>query len=122
MNKKNGKNNHHNNNGRNNHRNEHHIYPRSRFPELAGDQNNKSSVITKKHAIYHVFFSNDPPEQIIKNIRILFPRPIAFMIITYLNRKFWRGLFDVDMDRKNMVFPLFKIVRKNKGKSMIVVD
>jgi len=89
---------------------------------LSGDPNNKFSVIAKKHAIYHIFFGNDPPEQIIKNIRILFPRPIAFMIISYLNKRFWRSLFYVDNKRKFLVEPLFRIEKKKKKKSAIVLN
>ena len=112
-----------NNNGNNHHHNNtHHIYPRSRFPELAGDPNNRPSVVAKKHAIYHILFGNDPPEQITKNIRILFPRFIAFLIIAYLNKKFWGKLFCVGKENGNIIVePLFKIEKRKKGKAEIVL-
>lgn len=118
---KNGRN-HCRDNCPNKRRNGHHIYPVSVRPDLAGDPKNKTPVMTKKHDVYHIFYDNDPPERIIEKTLILFPRQIAFMIISYLNKEFWGELFDVDADRDIMAIPLFKIEKKNGHKAMIVVD
>jgi hypothetical protein len=110
-----------NNNGGNHHNNTHHPLPQSKYPELADDPWNKASVVEREHGVYHFFFNNDPPKKIARKIMVLFPKPIALLMIIYLNKRFWKNLYEVDVNRKSVIKALFKIEKVDKNRSRIVV-
>lgn len=62
----------------------HHIYPKSRFPRLKNEKWNIASVNPKRHAWYHLLFSNKTPEE----------------ILAYINKTFWKNNFEITIARR----------------------
>lgn len=110
-------------NGNNHRKNSHHILPKKLFPELAGDPKNKVPVIMKKHQAYHILYDCDPPKEIVKRIRSLYPWKTALEMINYLNETFWGGLYEVRVNKRKKVIakPLFRIEKEENNTARIVL-
>ena len=61
------------------HRNTHHIFPRSRNPELKNAKWNQISIDRRQHDLYHQLFGNRTPQE----------------IMDFLTEYFWGGRLEI---------------------------
>ncbi len=106
-----------NKNGKNNkkekkHKSCHHIFPTSRFPELASVRWNKVNVNQDKHNTYHYFFNNSTPVEIIDKVKKQFSRLTSINMIDELNRCFWGEIFEINIEKNNIKIKLKRKYRK----------
>jgi len=97
----------------NKHKNYHHIFSTSRFPKLSGIEWNKIKVNIKRHVLYHYFFNNSSPMEVVEKLVQFFPIYIAIPVVYFLNNEFWGEIFFVNIKKNGIRLVLREKYRKD---------